>query len=185
MTAAPDAMTIDRRTTPSTLTRRVLSLSVWSLLAAALVCLVGVGDAAAQSAASPDIVPSADTPDAVAPSQGGVRAIPFAEFRALTDGKTLYFELEDGRLWGREYYIPGTQDSIFVFADGECFEGYWTYDETYYCYHYRENPSCWLHYWEGDQIKVESRSGMRQVVGKIVDREPLSCEPELLSALSP
>lgn len=141
--------------------------------------------AAAQSIGAPETIEPAQAPSAEANAQDGLRTIPFAEFRALTDGKTLYFELEDGQLWGREYYVPGTQDSVFVFADGECFEGYWTYDETYYCYHYRDQPSCWLHFWEGGQIKVESATGMRQVVGKIVDREPLSCEPELLSALTP
>lgn len=154
---------------------------------AAVVCafvLIAVAPAAAQSITPPQL---ADTPaaDADIDRATSLQTIPFAEFRAMTDGKTVYFELEDGEPWGREYYIPGTQDSIFVFADGECFEGHWTYDSSYYCYHYRDQPSCWLHFWEGDTIKVESRSGMRQVVGKIVEREPLSCEPELLSALTP
>lgn len=109
------------------------------------------------------------------------RDIPLSEFHSIVDGKTVYFELEDGTPWGREYYIPGTQDSVFVFHDGECFEGYWQVEGLYYCYYYRDQPSCWLTFWEDGQIKVESRGGMRQVVGKIVDFEPLSCQPELLS----
>lgn len=119
---------------------------------------------------------------AVAQSDDEARgAIPFDEFRALADGKTLYFQLLDGRFWGREYYVPGTQESVFVFADGECFEGYWTYRDQVYCYHYRDQPSCWRHFWLDGAIAVESGDGLRQVVAKIAENEPLSCKPELLS----
>lgn len=119
---------------------------------------------------------------AVAQSDGEATGlIPFDEFRALADGKTLYFQLMDGRFWGREYYVPGTQESVFVFADGECFEGYWTYRDEIYCYHYREQPSCWRHFWLDGSIAVESGDGLRQVVAKITENEPLSCKPELLS----
>lgn len=157
--------------------RRVATLTA---IAAAMVFWAGVSAVAQTADASPPAAPAQATP-----SDGGERLIPFDEFRALSDGKTLHFLLEDGTPWGREYYVPGTQDSVFVFDNGECFEGYWTYDQQYYCYFYRDEPSCWTHFWEEGRIKVESRSGMRQIVGRIVDQEPLSCEPELLSALDP
>lgn len=148
--------------------------------AAVLACLIFL----AAPAIADDIRPlQADAQDRTdeRPASEILRDIPLSEFRSIVDGKTVYFELEDGTPWGREYYIPGTQNSVFVFHDGECFEGYWQVEGLYYCYYYRDQPSCWLTFWEDGEIKVESRSGMRQVVGKIADFEPLSCEPELLS----
>ena len=109
------------------------------------------------------------------------KPIEIPEFQNLFIGKTVYFELEDGTLWGREYYVPGSQDAVFVFADGQCFEGYWAKVEDRYCFFYRDEPSCWLTFWEADRIIVVSRDGMRQRVRTIVESEPLSCAPAVTS----
>ncbi|MBX2853740.1 MAG: hypothetical protein KTR21_02065 [Rhodobacteraceae bacterium] len=137
---------------------------------------------------APEPAPDANTAPEAPPTSPSLQptsqeTLSFNEFRKLSDGKTLHFHLPDGTPWGREYYIPGSQDSIFIFHDGECFEGYWTYDGQHYCYHYQSEPSCWVHFWRQGQLTVESRGGHRQVVVAIRDREPLSCKPDLLSSM--
>lgn len=102
------------------------------------------------------------------------------DFHALVDGRTVYFELEDGSLWGREYYIRGTNRTVFEFTDGECYNGDWRKEGPFFCYYYLEQPSCWLTYYEGDRLTVLSRGGARQRVRKITD-ETLSCDADLLS----
>lgn len=151
---------------------------------ACLIALLTAPNILAQTAPDPGAGPEPKSPP-VAPSAPVQQdTLSFDEFREISDGKTLHFHLPDGTPWGREYYIPGTQDSVFIFHDGECFEGYWTYDGQHYCYHYQNEPSCWVHFWRQGQLTVESRGGHRQVVVAIRDREPLSCKPDLLSALS-
>ena len=158
---------------------------IFPLLAVAL--LLSAASAVAQTTPDPAPEPPAvapETPPSAPRVQPAIQdTLSFDEFRKLSDGKTLHFHLPDGTPWGREYYIPGTQDSVFVFHDGECFEGYWTYDGQHYCYHYQTEPSCWVHFWRQGQLTVESRGGHRQVVVAIRDREPLSCKPDLLSGL--
>ncbi|MEO1331695.1 MAG: hypothetical protein AAFW46_18780, partial [Pseudomonadota bacterium] len=129
----------------------------------------GAGAASAQSApnASPEDLP------------GGVD---FSSFKQMVDGKTVYFELLDGSLWGREFYRPGTNQTVFIHeTTGECLNGTWDLVGDRYCYYYRNEPSCWLTFYEGDQIIVESRDGSRQRVRKIVSNEPLSCDEGLIS----
>lgn len=110
------------------------------------------------------------------------RMIDIPEFERLFLGKTVYFELPTGELWGREYYLPGSNDAVFQFAEtGQCLEGYWAKVDDRYCFFYRDQPSCWLTYWEGDKIIVVSREGNRQQIRQIVDYEPISCEPAVTS----
>ncbi len=107
-------------------------------------------------------------------------------FKAMTDGKTLYFELVDGQLWGREFYVPGSNRTVFKNAlTDECLEGHYTREGDRFCYHYRDQPSCWLTFYEDDQIVVEAEDGQRQWVRKIVSNEPLSCADGLLSEARP
>lgn len=121
-----------------------------------------------------------DRAQAEQPLPADRREIGEAEFHALVDGRTVYFELEDGTLWGREYYITGTRRTVFEFYDGECFNGDWRKEGPYYCYYYTGQPSCWLTFYEGDKLTVLSRSGAKQRVRKITD-ETLSCEADLLT----
>ena len=120
----------------------------------------------------------AQTADA---APAGRQDIELPEFRELFMGKTVYFRLEDGTRWGREYYKPGGQESVFVFENGPCFEGRWDKVDDRYCFYYREEASCWLTFWENEEIYVVSRTGMRQQIDRIVESEPLSCEPEGVS----
>ncbi len=108
------------------------------------------------------------------------RSIGKAEFNALVDGRTVYFELEDGTFWGREYYIRGTNRTVFEFADGQCYNGDWRKEGDYYCYYYLDEPSCWLTFYEGDRLTVLSRNGAKQRVRRISD-ETLSCDADLFS----
>ncbi|MEO1291390.1 MAG: hypothetical protein AAFV62_00940, partial [Pseudomonadota bacterium] len=161
--------------------RLPLEGSAWLLaLMCTVLLLAPVPGIAEDASTAPSIPPSLPTAgDAEVPS------IPLAEFRSLVSGKTLHFILPDGSPWGREWYQPGTQRSVFVFRDGTCFDGQWERKGNRYCYYYRDEPSCWLTHYEGDRIKVISRTQMVQYVARITSNEPLSCDPELLSRAEP
>lgn len=116
------------------------------------------------------------------PDLGTVENMGYEAFKALVDGKTLYFSLPDGAHWGREYYIPGTQRSVFIFANGECFNGTWRLEEERYCYYYHPDPSCWLTFYVDERLTVISRRGDVQYVEQIVDDEPLVCGGEVSQA---
>lgn len=160
------------RTRPVAIRRPLIASAALRLLAAAATILALAPIPAAQAQSDP------------APAARG--NIESGAFKALVDGNTVYFELEDGSLWGREYYRPGTNETVFIVAEtGECLKGFWRLEGERYCYYYRDRPSCWLTYYEGDRIVVEAPDGMRQRVRKIVSNEPLSCEKGLVSQVLP
>ncbi|MEM7270984.1 MAG: hypothetical protein AAF401_17225 [Pseudomonadota bacterium] len=95
-------------------------------------------------------------------------------WRALTDGKTVYY-FKDGRLYGREYYAPGG-DVVFRFPNGICAEGRWAFAEEKYCYAYAGQLHCFAHVMrDGEIVIIGDADGEEQVVEKIVESEPLSC----------
>lgn len=106
--------------------------------------------------------------------------VPLEEYRRLLDGRTAYFYLANGALWGREYYIPGTDRSVFRYPDGRCFEGEWRVEGGLYCFYYRERPSCWRTVWLGGRLTVFSQAGGVQFIDHIADGEPLSCGSDLI-----
>ncbi len=141
----------------------------------------GAGDAGTRDAEEGAGVELELAPDGVSPETLGGKSIGRDEFAKLFIGKTVYFELLDGTPWGREYYAPDGRRTVFVYWDGRCFEGRWAQKGPRYCFYYRNQPSCWLTYWREGRIIVMSEEGMRQRVGKIVDDEPLSCQPAAVS----
>lgn len=115
------------------------------------------------------------------PDDMSVRRIAPTEFEELFLGKTVYFVLPDGTPWGREFYAPDGEQTVFVYWDGRCLQGRWAaHERARYCFYYRDEPSCWATFWQGREIVVVSDDGMRQRVERIVEDEPLSCEPELI-----
>ena len=142
---------------------------------------VAASDSAAQtiSPESPNET-APPSPLGVAQPPEGARLIEIDEFRRLFLGKTLSFVLGDGRLWGTEYYDLDGYNVTFLHRDGVCLAGHWDKRDDYYCFYYREKPSCWLTYEIDGQIEVLSRDGQLQRVAAIEDDRPISCEPELI-----
>ncbi|MCI4664781.1 MAG: hypothetical protein MRY74_08665 [Neomegalonema sp.] len=123
-----------------------------------------------------------------APSTGakppaGARLIGLDEFRKLFIGKTVTFHLANGAPWGLEYYDPNGRRAIFRHLDGRCLDGHWEKRGDYYCFFYRDRPSCWLTYRIGDRIEVLAKDGERQKIVKIESNRPISCAPEAVSQL--
>lgn len=105
-----------------------------------------------------------------------------AEWRALATGKTLTYMTPFG-LMGREYYIPGGNEVVFVYFDGRCFQGTWFKQDDVYCFEY-DGLHCFEHFQRGEDIIAREMDGDEQIVTEITD-EVLTCEPELLSRVAP
>lgn len=106
--------------------------------------------------------------------------IPLAEWRALTDGRTVTYHLR-GRLWGREFFHPGGGRATFVSADGDCATAPWEYVDGLYCFHYA-GRDCFRHVRRGDELAAipTTLGGETQMIVEIADG-PLSCAPALSS----
>ncbi len=112
-----------------------------------------------------------------APVAAAESAIGEAEWRTLTDGKTVWYKL-NGRVTGREYYPPGAYFSIFEDAtSGICYEGPWAYTEGRFCFLYADNFQCFSHTRRGDDIVSTSDiSGKEQVIDQIQSGDQLRCQ---------
>ncbi len=99
-----------------------------------------------------------------------------AEWRKLTNGKTVHY-IKNGRVVGREYYPPGEYFSIFEdTASGTCYEGPWAFTEGRFCFLYADNFQCFAHLRRGDMIVSKSDvSGREQIIDQIVGGDRLSC----------
>ena len=97
-------------------------------------------------------------------------------WRALTEGKTLYY-YKDGELYGREYFGPGDR-VVFRFPNGACTEGAWAYAEEKFCFAYAGQLHCFSHWMRDGEIVVRSIDDPEeeQTVEKIADNEPLTCD---------
>ena len=100
-------------------------------------------------------------------------------WRALVEGKTLYYRTSEG-LVGREYYPPGGNRAVFEYAgDGACFEGSWNYASGLFCFFY-DTKHCFRRLERGGDIFARQMDGVDQKVIKITS-EPLSCAKGLTS----
>ena len=110
------------------------------------------------------------------PAVAAEGAIDEAEWRTLTDGKTVHYKL-NGRLTGREYYPPGAYFSIFEdAASGICYEGPWAYTEGRFCFLYADNFQCFSHHWRaGKIVSTSDVSGREQVIDQIQSGDQLRC----------
>lgn len=113
----------------------------------------------------------------VAPVSAAEGAIGEAEWRKLTNGKTVHYKL-NGQVTGREYYPPGEYFSIFEDAtSGVCYEGPWAFTEGRFCFLYADNFQCFSHTRRGDEIVSKSDvSGREQVIDQIQNGDQLSCQ---------
>ena len=102
-----------------------------------------------------------------------------ASWRALVEGKTLYYRTPTGVV-GREYYPPGGNRAVFEYAgDGACFEGTWNVVGNLFCFNY-DSRHCFRHLSRDGVIYARQMDGVDQRVFRITD-EPLSCAKGLTS----
>lgn len=106
----------------------------------------------------------------------GDEPIPPEAWRAMTTGKTVHY-YQDGKLFGREYYVNEKGDVVFRFPNGACSEGRWAYAGDKYCFAFDAEVYCFKHVKRGNEIVVISEEdGEEQTVERIVEKEPLSCD---------
>jgi hypothetical protein len=108
------------------------------------------------------------------------------EWRALTEGKTVYYSIA-GEFYGREYYLPGSDQVFFQHRDGTCMRGVWSYDEPWYSFTftlegYQLPPHRFLHQRIGNRILIISYDPdqPRQQVDRIV-YAPFTCDADVTS----
>lgn len=105
--------------------------------------------------------------------------IPLEEWRAMTEGRTVWYALR-GEHWGKEYFHPGKDSATFLAASGECVTAPWAYAEGLYCFAY-SGMHCFRHVRrDGEIVVIPLGEGEEQRVEKI-DDTPVSCEPPLSS----
>jgi len=111
-----------------------------------------------------------------APLPAAENAIGEAEWRKLTNGKTVQYT-RNGRVVGREYYPPGEYFSIFEdLSSGVCYEGPWAYTEGRFCFLYADNFQCFAHIRRGEEIVSKSDvSGREHIIDEILGGDRLSC----------
>lgn len=136
-----------------------------AILIAAAFCLAGAG----AIAATPE--------EPVAPAQD--LAFDAPQWRALVEGKTLYYRNRNGEFVGREYYAPGSQRAVFIYFDGSCYDGTWREDDGVFEFRY-DGVFYFRHLRRGGELIAAEVDGPEQVVFKITN-EVLSCSDDLIS----
>lgn len=103
-----------------------------------------------------------------------------AEWRALTNGRTVWYFAHDG-LWGRELYRSSANSPAdgglvtFEHRDGECLDARWTHAAGLYCFDFGAgSPHCFRHLRWQDRLFAISVNGDVQEV-KRIDRSGVSC----------
>lgn len=100
------------------------------------------------------------------------------EFRAISEGKTLYFT-RNGRLFGIEQFYKRRR-STWQFADGECDDGVWYPEGEYICFQYTKNPDaqCWtfLKTDDGYVARPEGAGPESDLFLHSIDQKPLDCK---------
>lgn len=159
------------------------SVRAVAALAAALLALSLPAGGWAQSAdETPPAQPAPSAPSA--PTEDLGRPFTGPEWRALVEGKTLYYETSRGYpegfgLMGKEYYVPNSNKVVFVYANGDCYEGTWEVRDQIFCYNY-DRRHCFRQFDRDGRWVVQEMDGREQVVVKVTN-EVLSCAPGLTS----
>ena len=100
------------------------------------------------------------------------------EFRAATEGYTLYFEDEFGDYFGAEQYLPG-QESIWLPRGGQCLPGVWSEDRGRICFLHYDEVACWRIYGENGGVSsaVAADEGDAPLQLRIIrrDKTPIIC----------
>ena len=114
-----------------------------------------------------------------AETQAADEPISVEEWRRLTDGRVVWYSL-NGEHWGREYFHRGRQSATFVGYDGTCMTAPWVEAEGVFCFAYM-GMDCFRHIRrDGQMMVVPLGGGQTQVIEKITDDGPLSCEPPVV-----
>jgi hypothetical protein len=127
----------------------------------------------------------------LAQAQGltGAEEIGYEEWRAMTAGKTVVYQI-DGKTFGFEHYHDGQKVTIQL-ADGTCLEGSWFMNKSAFCFDWQNGPlNCFHHKRLGDTIFVVGLDGNGAETADVqrvsrIDSTPLACGPALLSAFIP
>lgn len=152
------------------------------LLAAAICTTLLAGMATAADPARPAATTLSPTEAPLPPRDLVLRdgaPVPPDEWRALTDGRTVWYFARDG-LWGRELYRLGDATAqggmvTFEHRDGECLDARWTHDAGLYCFDFGAGPAhCFRHLRWQNRLFAISVSGDVQEV-KRIDRSGVSC----------
>ncbi len=122
---------------------------------------------------------AASTAASAAELEPGDAPIPLEEWRAMTEGRTVWYSL-NGVHWGKEYFHPGGQTATFVGAEGLCATAPWVFADDLYCFSYT-GLDCFRHVRrDGVLMALPLSDGAAQTIERIT-AEPLSCEPPLSS----
>lgn len=155
----------------------------WAARLLGLLALTAATGSAAwsPSAANAQAV-GADEPLAVEPYAGPQRQMFEPEWRERFVGRTVYYEMSRGYptgagLMGKEYYVPNSNKVVFVYNNGECFEGTYDVSDGVFCFNY-DDRHCFRHYERDGQWIVVELDGREQIVASVTD-EVLSCTPDL------
>ncbi|MEC9434243.1 MAG: hypothetical protein VYD87_15185 [Pseudomonadota bacterium] len=130
------------------------------------------------AALAPPLVAGTDEPGLTERLETEGRDLSLAEWRALTNGRTVWYRI-DGELWGRESY---RQDGrvTFQFPDGECLDAAWDYQDPWFCFDFGQAlggvPHCFRHIRLEDRLYALGRSGAPQAIDRI-DGAPIACGP--------
>ena len=135
--------------------------------------------------------PNLDAPDAPFPSYEAVMregaSVPLENWRALTDGRTVWYYFPEG-LWGREAYrgLGGAEAEgavVFEHRSGACLSGDWRYlaEAELYCFDFQDGRThCFRHLRWQERLFAVSLSGDVQEV-KRIDGAALTCGPAPMS----
>lgn len=115
----------------------------------------------------------------------GDEPIPEDAWRALVIGKTVHY-MSEGRSYGREYFSTEGDRTVFRGENGFCEEGIWAHADGLYCYAYGGDAHCFTQVMRGEQVVVitadpKGEPGDEQIVEKITEGAPLTCEREVQS----
>ncbi len=107
--------------------------------------------------------------------------IPVEEWRALAQGRTLTYRIDD-EFFALERYAPTGDGVTLQLVDGTCLEGTWDYVEPIYCFYWRgAETACFRHARIGDTILIVQTengvdTGFVQTMTGVSD-VPLACAP--------
>ena len=112
------------------------------------------------------------------PAAATARPLSGPEFRAATEGFTLYFETEQGEYFGAEQYLENGE-TLWLPREGQCVPGLWRAREEKICFVYYDEIDCWRTYGEGGELieAVTADPGDDRLALKVVRKEkvPLLC----------
>jgi len=135
------------------------------------------------------LAPLAGNAQTLSERLAGAPNIPAEEWRALTAGKTVVYEI-DGEVFGFEAYRANSNDVTIRLADGQCVDGQWFMDQKAFCFIWEGGVlNCFNHKKLDDTIYViglvngEETNDIQKVLE--IAPIPVACGPALLSQLQP